>query len=150
MSKGKLGVLEGLSLIKDDGTRPHYLNDTADVLQEAKESAPEVDVEAEPPPASLDDLAKHIDLQARIDELQQYIDERAPLHAATRSELIKLTGDMVTLRNSLRYRDELLKRARGLLEDLYAQLGDQQAMPDDSAEPRLIAFLATLDGLGVK
>lgn len=147
MSKGKLGVLEGLSLIKDDGTRPHYLEDTAGVIKDAKD---EVDVESEPAPAALEDIGKHIDLQNRLDELQRYIDERTPLHAATRAELIKITGEMVQIRGNLRYRDELLGRARVLLTDLYAQLGDQQAMPDDSFEPRLIAFLATLDGLGVK
>lgn len=146
MSKSKLGVLEGLSLIKDNGTRPHYLEDTADVIGEAKEPAPEADVEDEPQVDALDDLAKHIDLQLRIDELQKYIDERGPLHTATRAELIKLTGDMVTLRNNMRYREELLKSARGLLNDLYAQ----QSMPDNSVESRLIVFLSTLDGLGIK
>lgn len=151
MSKSQLDVLKGLNLIKGDD-RPHYLADTQATLDEAEAELPEdegdetaLDIEAEPEPAAVAQVDELVASRNRILELEAYIDQRVEIHAATRQELIKQSGELVTLRGSLKHYKTLLTRAKKHIE----RLNDQQAMSDDENDEDCRLLLASLEGAGL-
>ena len=62
-------------------------------------------------------LTENKRLTAKLSELQEYIDQRRSVHEGARSDLIRITGDNVSLSGSLKHYLGLFDEARSLLVD---------------------------------
>lgn len=96
-----------------------------------------------PPGTPFDEKAVLETINELTDRYNDYIADRAELYSGTRKELFKLQDEMLTVKGSLKYREELLSEALEYIEGLR----DHQAMSDDPNNEKIDEFVKKINKL---